>query len=355
MSDTYNYNSGSPVGGMGGFFGGNCGGFGGCNNWMDLIALIVVGGLFGFGGFGGFGGGLGARGGQLGADAYAATTAAMISQQNTGERVAGISTGINEILGQTGGIIGQVQRTSDRVQDGFSNLNTYLCQAFNNSAMQGVNNYNGLTGQLTDIRFDAQKCCCETQNMIQNKFCELGYKQQADNPANPYEEPGRYDQRPNASMGFDPYQNQQLPHHEYGRPNREYQREDHEFDKRMDGYFRRLSEGRTDIPESLCEVVASGVHMYMGNSGTGSHGDTHMQYKKAIERIREANSMQEKEKLMKEYFGDDLTEDERVVLRDMSTMKSYKQKAREKWGNNAGMERWLEAKKSLKHKLKNIA
>ena len=175
------------------------------------------------------------------------------------------------------------------------------------------------------------------------------------NPANPYEEPGRYDQRPNASMGFDPYQNQQLPQHEYGRPNREYQREDHEFDKRMDDYFRRISEGRTDVPESLCEVVASGVHMYMGNSGTGSHGDTHMQYKKAIERIREANSMQEKEKLMKEYFGDDLTEDERVVLRDMSTMKSYKQKAREKWGNNAGMERWMEAKKSLKHKLKNIA
>lgn len=180
MSDTYNYNSGSPVGGMGGFFGGNCGGFGGCNNWMDLIALIVVGGLFGFGGFGGFGGGVGARGGQLGADAYAATTAAMISQQNTGERVAGISTGVNQILDQTGGIIGQVQRTSDRVQDGFSNLNTYLCQAFNNSAMQGVNNYNGLTGQLTDIRFDAQKCCCETQNMLQSRFCELGYKQQAD-------------------------------------------------------------------------------------------------------------------------------------------------------------------------------
>jgi hypothetical protein len=178
------------------------------------------------------------------------------------------------------------------------------------------------------------------------------------NPGNPYEEPGRYDQRPNAGMGFDPYQNSQhhqQQQHEYGRPHREYQREEEEFDKRMDDYFRRMSEGRTNVPESLCEVVASGVHMYMGNSGCGSQGDSHNRYKEAIERIREANSMQEKEKLMKEYFGDDLTEDEKVVLRDMATMKSYRQKAREKWGNNASMERWMEARKSLKHKFKHAA
>lgn len=180
MSDTYNYNSGSPMGGMGSFFGG-CG-LNGCNSIMDLLALVVVGGLFGFGGWGGWGGGYGGRGvgGQIGADAVAATTAALVGQQQVADRVAGINTGVDQILGQTGGIINQVQRTSDRVQDGFSNLNTYLCSSFNNAAMQAVNNHNNVTSQLTDIRFDAQKCCCETQNMLNNKFCELGYRMQAD-------------------------------------------------------------------------------------------------------------------------------------------------------------------------------
>lgn len=177
MSDTYNYNAGSPLG-MGGFLNG---GFNGCNNIMDLLALVVVGGLFGFGGWGGYGG-YGARGlgGQIGADATAATTAALVGQQQVSDRVASTAFGVDQILGQTGGIINQVQRTSDRVQDGFSNLNTYLCSSFNNAAMQAVNNHNNITSQLTDIRFDAQKCCCETQNMLNNKFCELGYRMQAD-------------------------------------------------------------------------------------------------------------------------------------------------------------------------------
>lgn len=179
MSDTYNYNSGSPGFGMGGFFGGN--GFGGCNNWMDLIALIVVGGLFGFGGFGGgFGGFGGARGGQLGADAYAATTASLIGQQNTADRVAAIGADTRQILGQTGGIIEAVNTVGNRTQDGFARVDTNMCQLGNSIAMQAVNNHNNLTSQLTDIRFDAQKCCCETQNLLNSKFCELGYRMQAD-------------------------------------------------------------------------------------------------------------------------------------------------------------------------------
>lgn len=179
MSDTYNYNSGSPFGGMGGLFGG-CG-LGGCNNWMDLIALIVVGGLFGFGGFGGGFGGFGGRaGGQLGADAYAATTAAMISQQTTADRVAAIGADVRQVLGQTGGIIEAVNTVGNRTQDGFARVDTNMCQLGNNIAMQAVNNHNNLTSQLTDIRFDAQKCCCETQNLLNSKFCELGYRMQAD-------------------------------------------------------------------------------------------------------------------------------------------------------------------------------
>lgn len=180
MSDTYNYNAGSPFGGLSGLFGG-CGNGSGFNNLSDIIALVIVASIFGFGGYGG-GFGIGGRGlgGQLGADAVSATTAAMISQQTTADRVAAIGADTRQILGQTGGIIEAVNTVGNRTQDGFARVDTNLCQLGNNIAMQAVNNHNNLTSQLTDIRFDAQKCCCETQNLLNSKFCELGYRMQAD-------------------------------------------------------------------------------------------------------------------------------------------------------------------------------
>ena len=159
------------------------------------------------------------------------------------------------------------------------------------------------------------------------------------NPGNPYEENGHWQQK----------------------PHREYQREEHEFDKRMEDYFRRLNEGRVQVPDALCELVANGVHMYMGNSGGGSrhewqHGDSdeeeHARFKEAVEKLREAPTMQEKERLMKELFPDDLTPEELTVLRDMANTKSYRQRARDKWGPNATADRWMEIKKALKHKYK---
>lgn len=181
MSDTYNYNSGSPFGGLSGLFGGCCGNGSGFNNLSDIIALVIVASIFGFGGYGG-GLGWGGRGmgGQLGADAVAATTSAMISQQTTADRVAAIGADVRQVLGQTGGIIEAVNTVGNRTQDGFARVDTNLCQLGNNIAMQAVNNHNNLTSQLTDIRFDAAKCCCETQNLINSKFCELGYRMQAD-------------------------------------------------------------------------------------------------------------------------------------------------------------------------------
>lgn len=181
MSDTYNYNSGSPFGGLGGLFGG---GFGGCNNWMDLIALIVVGGLFGFGGFGGGFGGFGGRaGGQLGADAYAATTAALINQQQTGERVAGIATGVDAVAGLVTAQGNKLETVKDAVVNGFYANQTGLCQSFNNvaqqfnaAAMQAMNNQNATTALLNDMRFESAKCCCDTQRQIEGLNCNLTHR-----------------------------------------------------------------------------------------------------------------------------------------------------------------------------------
>ena len=159
------------------------------------------------------------------------------------------------------------------------------------------------------------------------------------NPDNPYEENGHWEQK----------------------PHRLYERDEHEFDKRMEDYFRRLNEGRAEVPVALCELVANGVHMYMGNSGGGSrnewqHGNSdeeaHARFKEAVEKLREAPSMQEKERLIKELFPDDLTAEEMTVLRDMASTKSYRQRARDKWGPNATADRWLEVKKAIEHKYK---
>lgn len=180
MSDTYNYNAGTPGNG-GGFMGT------GCNNIGDLIGLAFVAGIFGFGNFGGNGWGGGRAGGQLGADAVAYTTASLMSQQNTADRVSAIGADVRQILGQTGGLIEAVNTVGNRAQDGFARVDTNLCQLGNNIGQQfsaqtlnNMQNYNGLTGQITEMRFDNSKCCCETQNLIQSKFCELGYRMQAD-------------------------------------------------------------------------------------------------------------------------------------------------------------------------------
>ena len=184
MSDTYNYNAGSPFGGLGGLFGGfgGNGGFG-CNNIGDLIGLAFVAGIFGFGNFGGgwgggWGGGFG--GGQLGADAVAATTAALINQQQTGERVAGIATGVDAIAGLVTAQGTKLETVKDAVVNGFYANQTNLCQAFNNAAMQAVNNQNATTALLNDMRFANQQCCCDTRQLIQNSFCDLRHQMQMD-------------------------------------------------------------------------------------------------------------------------------------------------------------------------------
>lgn len=189
MSDTYNYNAGSPFGGLGGLFGGNCGN--GNNGGLDLMGLLgfaIVAGVLGItpngwggnrGGMqGGCGGGFG--GGQLGADAVAATTAALINQQQTGERVAGISTGVDAVAGLVTAQGTKLETVKDAVVNGFYANQTNLCQAFNNAAMQAVNNQNATTALLNDMRFANQQCCCDTRQLIQSSFCDLRHQMQMD-------------------------------------------------------------------------------------------------------------------------------------------------------------------------------
>lgn len=181
----YNNDGGCCNSGCGFPFGGFMNGFGGFG--FDALILLLFFGLMGGGMWGGWGGGFGGWGGfgggagMLGTTSLAATeTASLISQQNTADRVASIGADVRQILGQTGGIIEAVNTVGNRAQDGFARLDTNLCQLGHAQSMQAVNNYNGLTSQLTDMRFASQQCCCDTKQLIQSSFCDLRHQMQVD-------------------------------------------------------------------------------------------------------------------------------------------------------------------------------
>lgn len=186
MSDNHYYYGGAPMGGVNSGFG-----FGNGNGIFDLAALLIVGGIFGgFGWGGGFGGGFGGYGGFggiAGTTTAAAETAALISQQNTADRVAAIGADVRQVLGQTGGIIEAVNTVGNRTQDGFARVDTNLCQLGNNigqqfsaQTMNNMQNHNNLTSQLTEMRFANAQCCCDTKGLIQSSFCSLGHQLERD-------------------------------------------------------------------------------------------------------------------------------------------------------------------------------
>lgn len=184
---SYN-NDGGCCGGWGGPFGGLMNGFGGFG--FDALILLLFFGLMGggmWGGFGGFGGGFGGYGGFQQATTTAAETAALVGQQQVADRVAGIATGVDAVAGLVTAQSTKLETVKDAVVNGFYANQTNLCQSFNNVAqqfnaltMQGINNHNNLTSQLTDMRFAQQQCCCDTKNLIQSSFCDLRHQMQSD-------------------------------------------------------------------------------------------------------------------------------------------------------------------------------
>lgn len=187
MSDTYNYTSGSPFDGLSGVLaamnGGNCNNRGFAGGIMDIIGLVIVAGLFGgFGnGYGPFGGmGRGAAGGYGCGSDIPAATAALVGQQNVADKVSAIATGVDAVAGIATANGVKLETVKDAVVNGFYANQTNLCQSFNAAATQASGYHNDLTRQLTDIRFENAKCCCENRNDINSKFCELGYRMQAD-------------------------------------------------------------------------------------------------------------------------------------------------------------------------------
>jgi hypothetical protein len=144
----------------------------------------------------------------------------------------------------------------------------------------------------------------------------------------------------------------------YGEGRYSHRSEDEEIDCKMEDYFRRLHEGKTPFPPALCEIISTGIAMYMETKGTHhterqhecGDAELHARYKDVIEQLRETKNLNEKERMIKAHFSD-LTPDELAVLREKANAKSYKELAREKFGASGSVERWTEAMKNLKYKL----
>ena len=185
----YNNDGGCCNSGCGFPFGGFMNGLGGFG--FDALILLLFFGLMGGGMWGGWGGGFGGFGGgagMLGTTSLAATeTAALINQQNTADRVAAANAKADAIAGIVTANGTKIETVKDAVTNGFFANQTNLCELGNNiaqqfsaAAMNGMQNHNNLTSQLTEMRFANQQCCCDTKQLIQSSFCDLRHQMQVD-------------------------------------------------------------------------------------------------------------------------------------------------------------------------------
>lgn len=56
-----------------------------------------------------------------------------------------------------------------------ADIQNTLCQGFNGTNVGMLQGFNGIQAQMANDALVAQQCCCDTQNLINNKFCELNY------------------------------------------------------------------------------------------------------------------------------------------------------------------------------------
>ncbi len=140
--------------GGGGYGCGGMGGFGNNGIW-DIIVLFLLFGLLGNGGFGrGFGGGGGCG---CGANTTCATPADVYNAVDQ-------QTLINKLDGITNGICDSTYALTGAITNGFSQAELSRCQ------MQAA-----FMQQLNAMAMADQKCCCETQRLIERGFADTNY------------------------------------------------------------------------------------------------------------------------------------------------------------------------------------
>ena len=175
-----------PMFGNGGYGFGN----GNTNDMFGMLMMLLFFSLFGFGN-NGMRGGMPFPFGGMAAGAVAGNTAAeaaaYVGAQNTADKVSAIASGVEAIAGIATANGVKLETVKDQNAAAFSNLNTHLCEAFNNVAMQfnaqtmqGMNMHNATTALLNDMRAESAKCCCESKTLMQSIANQQQYQAATD-------------------------------------------------------------------------------------------------------------------------------------------------------------------------------
>ena len=134
-------------------------GFMGGDGWWILLLILFAWGGYG-NGFGGFGGN-GAMNGAL-------TRAELCQDMNFNDIQSGIR-------GIQSGLCDGFYAQSSALASTAADIQGSLCQGFNGVNTAMLQGFNGIQAQMANDALVAQQCCCETQNLISNKFCDLNY------------------------------------------------------------------------------------------------------------------------------------------------------------------------------------
>ncbi len=132
---------------------GNCNGWGG--GWEVWIFAFILMAMCGWGGFG-FGGGYGGGFGGGAMQGYA--TQADI------QRGFDTSAIVTKLDGISNGICDSTYALTNAVNNGFASAELSRC-----------NGQAALMQQLNNMAMNDQKCCCETQRLIERGFCDTNY------------------------------------------------------------------------------------------------------------------------------------------------------------------------------------
>lgn len=135
--------------------GSNNNGWGSGDGAWWIILLFLFAGGWGNNGWGGNAGG-------------ALTRADLTQDMNFSDISAGIR-GIQQ--GLCDGFYAQNAAVTGAAAD----IQQTLCQGFNGVNTAMLQGFNGIHNQMANDALVAQQCCCETQNLINSKFCELNY------------------------------------------------------------------------------------------------------------------------------------------------------------------------------------
>lgn len=138
--------------------------------WIILLFLFAMNGGWGWGnGFGGNGAGF----------SGVLTRADLCQDMNFADLengVRGIQQGLCDgFYSQNTTALQGFNGINNAISASTAELQSTLCQGFNGVNTSMLQGFNGIQAQMANDALVAQQCCCDTQNLISNKFCELNY------------------------------------------------------------------------------------------------------------------------------------------------------------------------------------